>query len=614
MENRFGVKDLILSALVLVVIVLIFVQMMQYDRQWNLIQQSNRLLTEQTTDLSKIRRLLEQGSFSQVSSPGTAATSQPSVLAGFERVLHSQQQPDYAAGDWLVNSFLVIPDKLTPLISSDAYAAEIQSYVLDSLVARDPNSFKWLPRLAGSWKISDDQLTIDFNLRRGVTFSDGSDLTADDVIFTFDLIRNEQIEAPRARAYLDKLQSVTKTGDYSVRFVFKEPYFLSFEVAGTTGVLSKKFYSQFPPTEFNRSTGLLLGSGPYRLPDPKAWKPEAGKPIELVRNERYWGPTPSFNKLVWKIIGNPTAELTAFTNGETDAISPNADQYDQMLTKPDLVARTQHFALDRPNSGFGYIGWNERIGRDGKPSQFADARVRRAMTMLIDRETICKTIQKGYATVTASPFSVLTPQADPAIKPWPYDPAGAESLLAEAGFTRNGSQLIGPDGTPFHFKLSFPTTSTTIKRIVSFIHDSFATAGIDVTPDPLEWSVLLKHMDDRDYQAVSLGWTGGIEFDVFQLFSSKQMAGTGDNFIQYDSPEIDAAIDQARQIVDDDKRYIVWHQVQQIIQRDQPYTFLGITKQLQFDDKRLHGLEATKLGLNPYLEWYVPKSLQKYAD
>lgn len=610
MENRFGVKDLILFILVAALIVLVILGMLQYDRQWALMRQTNTLLNQQTTDLAHIRRLLEQGG---VPASAAAGTTQP-AMAGFERILKAQAAPDYAQGDDLVDTFGVVPDKLTPLISSDAYSAVVQGYILDTLVDRDPNTLKWIPRLAQSWKISDDQLTIDFQLRRGITFSDGSDLTADDVVYTFDLARNPQIEAPRVRAYLDKLDKVEKTGDYSVRFVFKEPYFKSFETAGATGIMSKKFYSQFSPTDFNRSTGLLMGSGPYRLPDPKNWRPEPGKPVELVRNERYWGPTPSFNRLVWKVIENPSARATAFRNGDTDIYGPTPDQYDLMVADPNLTARTHHYALEVPNAGFQYIGWNEKVGRDGKPSQFADPRVRRALTLLTDRTSICQNIMRGYATVISGPFSTLTPQADPSVHPLPYDPSEAEKLLAEAGFVRRGSQIVGSDGQPFHFKLMYATTSEVAKRVVSFIRDSYAKAGILVEPDPTEWSVLIKRLDDRQFDAVLLGWSGTIEFDAYQIFDSSQMAGTGDDFIQYKDERVDKAIEAARATVDDTKRMPLWHEVHRLLHEDQPYTFLFISKDLEFVNGRIHGIEVTKTGLNPALEWYVPKGMQKYTN
>jgi peptide/nickel transport system substrate-binding protein len=614
MENRFGLKDFFLFLILACLIGVVFLAMNQYDRQWALIQQTNTLLNQQTNDIAAIRRLLERGAL-------VTATTNPSAsdnfTAGFERVLKSHAAPDYAEGDDLVDTFMAVPEKLTPYVVNEVASDTVQGYVLESLCGRDPNTLAWIPALAKSWKISDDQLTIDFELRRGITFSDGSPFTADDVIFTFDLIRDPRIEAPAIQSYLDKLGSVTKLDDYHVRFVFKEPYFLSFEEVGGMGILPKSFYSKFTPEQINTSTGLLLGSGPYRLPDPTNWTPTPGAPVILVRNERYWGPTPSFNKMVWKVIENPAARTTSFENGDTDlfgglAGGPSPEQYDEMCANQQLVARTKHWSLDVPSEGFMYLGWNEV--KDGKPSVFADARVRRAMTMLTDRERIVKDIMRGYASVISGPFSPLTPQADPTINPWPYDPAAAEKLLADAGCTKKGDQLYGPDGTPVQFKIMYNSSNPVRTRIASYLQDAYAQAGILAQPEPQEWSVMLKRLDNRQFDVYLGGWGGSLEFDPYQIFDSTQITGTGDNFVHYSDPEADASIRKARSIVDDAKRMPVWHQVDQIFHRDQPYTFLFIEKDLDFVDGRIHGLDITKLGLNGTSEWYVPTTLQKYHD
>src|SRR5262249_31741594 len=156
------------------------VAMVQYDRQWQVMQQTNRLLAQQTTDLARIRRLLEQGI--SVAGPTSRASSQNPYL-GMENVLKAQAQPDYAQGDDLVDTFLATPAKLTPLVSTDLASWVVQSYVMDTLATQDFNTLVWTPRLAVAWKVSDDQLTMDFELRHGVTFSDGSPFTADDVVF-----------------------------------------------------------------------------------------------------------------------------------------------------------------------------------------------------------------------------------------------------------------------------------------------------------------------------------------------------------------------------------------------------------------------------------------------
>ena len=415
------------------------------------------------------------------------------------------------------------------------------------------------------------------------------------------------------------MKSVTKIDDDHVRFVFKEPYFLSFELAAATPIMPKAFYSKYSPEEFNRSTGLLMGSGPYRLDSPTDWRPVPGKPVVLVRNERYWGPAPSFNRCVWDIIENPAASNTAFRNGDTDMIDMitgglTSEQFDQMCADKALVDRTQHYVTDDPTEGFIYVGWNQKQGRDGKPTPFADPRVRRAMTMLTDRDSIVKNIMRGYATPITGPFCPLTPQADKSIKPYPYDPQAALKLLAEAGYTTQGDRLVGPDGKPLEFKLMFNSSNEIRKHIASFLRDSYAKAGILVTPEPVEWSVMLKRLDEQQFDVYLGGWSGTIEFDAYQIFSTSQIDGTGDNFIQFSDPALDKVIEQARATVDESKRMPLWHQADRILHVDEPYTFLYLDKGMTFVAGRIHGLDVTKLGLNGTNEWYVPRDIQKYHN
>jgi peptide/nickel transport system substrate-binding protein len=612
MENRFGLKDFVLLLLLLGVIVLLFLQMKQYDRQWQVVQETRDKLREQTSDLSRIRRLLERGAVVAATNPSAAANLDADL-----GVRKAREAPDYADGDSVVDIFYVIPDKLTPLVSTDLYSYTVQGYVLDTLLERDPVTLKWLPRLATSWKVSDDQLGIDLTLRRGVTFSDGEPLTADDVVFTVNWIKNEQVEAPRTRVYYDKVDRVEKTGDYGVRFVFKEPYFQALETAGLTQVLSKKFYSQFTPKQFNESTGLLIGSGPYQLRDYKNWRPEPGKPIELIANERYWGEPSAFKRLVWKVIELPPSRMTEFRNGGVDLFAdPTPEQFDTMKKDGELAKRTQFFDVDALTGGYRYIGWNQV--KDGKPTRFADPRVRRAMTMLIDRWAIVRDVMKGYATVNTGPFSHLSPQSDPSIQPWPFDPEGAQRLLAEAGFSRRGNVLVGPDGKDFRFQLMYNSNSDTSKRVVTLVKDSLARAGIIVDAAATEWSIVLQRTKEKQFDAVFMGWGGVVEEDPQQIFHSDSIKGVGDNCISYSNNALDRLIDKARTVVKDEERMPLWHQVHRIIHEDQPYTFMYADHELSAMDKRIRNVSVAKAspdqGLNPRTEWYVPAALQKHKD
>lgn len=610
MDNRFGLKDFVLSLLLIVLIISVWLAMKQYDRQWEVIDAIDRKLDEQTRELTQLRRTI---------SSGVVATHTPSQGISpqtdnnpFERVNTAQAQKDFAVGDWLVDAFSGGLAKLTPLLSGDLYASIIQNHVLDSLATRNPDTLQWQGLLAKGWQISDDGMTITFQLRDGITFSDGTPLTADDVVFTFDLIMNEEIAAPRHRAYFRTIERIEKIGTLEVTFHYREPYFEAFELAASFTVLPKHFYSQFSPEAFNQSVGLLLGSGPYRLEDPTNWKP--GKLIQLVRNDRYWGVPPAFDKLVYKEITNDVARLTAFRNGDIDLFAAQPEQYRAMLVDKALAERANHYEYLSPIGGYRYIAWNQR--RNDEPTRFADKRVRQAMTMLTDRAQLVQEVMLGYAVPATGPFNPNSKQQSPAVKLWPYDVDAAKKLLSQAGFEdRDGDGVLESEtGQPFQFKLTYPSGNDNYKKMSLFLKDAYAKAGIVVEPDPLEWSVFTERLRNKDYEAITLGWTSGIETDIYQMFHSSQMLAGGDNFMSYANEELDSTIDVARLTVDESKRIPLWHRCHDILHEDQPYTFLFFGKSLRFIDNRINNVEMVKLGLNPNDEWWVPRAKQRWTQ
>ncbi len=624
MDKRFTSKDFVLlSALSILLLVLLLV-MYQVDRQWTKMEQMTRVMSEQAQDLRTLRgamqsveRRLRDG-VAVSGAAGGGQTDVDEVPAAFRRAIAASEKDDFQTGDALVLAFGTGLKTLTPTISTDAYSSEVQSYVLESLLVRDPDTLQWQGLIARDWEYSVDGLTITFRLHEGVTFSDGMPLTAEDIAFTFAFIMNDAIAAPRDRAYLEKVESVTATGPYEVAFRFNEPYFNSLQLAGSMAIMARHFYEPFleRPEDFNQSRGLLFGSGPYRLPDPRGWTPDQGR-VELERNPRYWGPVqPPFDRVMWRVIENDAARLTTFRNREIDVYGASPREYQRLLDDRDLRARTHHFEYMAPTAGYNYIGWNQE--RNGAPTRFADRRVRQAMTLLTDQQRIIDEIMLGFAEAAVSPFSPRSPQHDPALVPRPFDAGKALALLKEAGFEdRNGDGVLqGPDGQSFDFELVFFQDNEDTRRIVLFLRDLYARVGIVLRPKPTEWSVMLDLINRKDFDAITLGWTSNVEIDIFQMFHSTQTMAGGDNFVHYRNPEFDRLVDQARAEVDVDARMPLWHAAERILYEDQPYTFLMRRKTLAFLDRRLHNLEITNLGLNMSrvpVEIYVPGPLQKYS-
>jgi peptide/nickel transport system substrate-binding protein len=612
MENRFGFKDLVLVVLLLAILVSLWLAMKQFDRQWEVTRQIETRLADQGDALRQLSDTLRQGV--AVRGDGAAVDEfNPADLPQY-RWLAARDLPGYAPGDWFVDAFAQTVGKLTPLISTDVYQSTIENYVTESLLSRDPETLEWIPWIAESWEVSDDGLTIGFDLRRGVRFSDGVELTSEDVVFTLDLIRNPQINAPRLVPYYEKVESVTAEGPYRVVFRLTEPYFQALSITGGMDILAKHYYEQFSPEEFNESTGLLFGSGPYKLPgDPEDWRPGSGS-VELVRNDEYWGPRPTLDRLIWREILDETAQLVSFRNGDIDRYGVRAERYSQLKDDADLLAKADLYEYRAVTGGYRYIGWNQLRGGEATP--FADVRVRRAMTMLINRPEMTQQLMAGLATVATGPFNPQSPQHAPDLQPMAYDPDAAKALLAEAGFAdRDGDGVLEDgDGRAFRFTLVYPSSNVGYQQMAQYLKDAYARAGVTMELDPTEFNTMIQRIGDRNFDAITLGWGGVIESDPKQIFHSDSIEGGGDNYIGYRNGELDRLIDQARITVDEDERLALWHRVHRILQQDQPYTFLFNFKSVIFLDQRFRNVKVTKVGLNGPLEYFVPDDRQRWTQ
>ncbi len=609
---------------------LVMLSMYMVDRQWRMMAGMKTTISSQADDLRSLRQTVQsvQNQLdSGITVAGVGQTDGQTGVAGahealagsaFRRAHKARQKEDFAEGDWYVNSFVASLKTITPIVSADADASSVQSYVVETLIQRNPDTLAWDGLLAKSWQVSDDGMTIEFTLRDNLVFADGVPVTATDVQFSFEFLMDERIAAPRLRAYYDKIASVEAIDSKTVKFVFAEPYFESLGLAGGMSVLAKHFYERFleDAETFNQSKGLLFGSGPYRLEDPENWTPDTGR-VELLRNQRYWGEVQSsYDRLIWNVIDNASARLAAFRNDTIDVYTAKPVEYQTLRDDAQIKDKSQNFEYMSPNAGYSYIGWNQV--RDNKPSLFADTRVRVAMTHLTDRQRIIDEIFLGYAEIAVSPFNPRSKQHNKSVEPWPADIEKGKALLAEAGFVdRDGDGVLENEaGEAFEFELVYFQGSDDTKRIVLFLKDLYARAGISLIPKPTEWSVMLDFLESRNFDAIILGWSSGIETDIDQMFHSDQITD-GDNFVSYKSEALDQLIDQARASVVEEERMPIWQEAEAVMHETQPYTFLMRRKSLLFIDDRFKNIEITNLGLNTAqvpVETYVPLSLQKHSE
>jgi peptide/nickel transport system substrate-binding protein len=344
-----------------------------------------------------------------------------------------------------------------------------------------------------------------------------------------------------------------------------------------------------------------VGSGPYVFEN---W--QVGKEIVLGRNENYWGAKPKLKKIVYRFISNDIARIQALRSHEIDMVRATEEQFADLTAEEGFQDEFNCLAWWIPQVPFYYMCWNQDT------PFFSDRRVRLAMTHIVDREKIVSSLLKGNGKVTTGPFYINSEQYDKSIEPWPYDIDRAKELLDEAGWIdSDGNGIRERDGTEFSFEFTIPSRSVYYSRLGKMLKDSAAKVGIDVVIDPVEWSILMVKVNDRKFEAVSMGWGGDVLQDPYQLWHSSQIGNRGSNYAGFRNAEADAIMEEGRRTLDVGKRTKLYHKLNAILHHEQPYTFLYTRPIFRIVDKRFKNVKIYPFGPN-YFEWYVPKSEQRY--
>ncbi len=502
-------------------------------------------------------------------------------------------------GDWLIYNLGAEPATLNPITARDAYESNVNGdNIYETLVKRDNESLEIIPLLAESWQISDDKLTYTFNLKKNIKWHDGKPFTSEDVVFSFKKIMDPKVDSARLKAYYQEIKNVEAIDSHTVKFTYSRPYFLALEFCGGMPIVPKHIFDK---GDFNKNPAGRhpIGTGPYIF---SKW--ETGREIVLEKNPEYWGEKPHLEKIVFKIINDPNVAFQVLRKGEVDFAGLTPIQWEKQSKTKKFEQKFNKHAFFRPN--YSYIGWNL-----DRPF-FSEKKVRKAMTHLVNRELILEKILFNLGATVTSPFYINGNEYDKDIKPLEFNPKIAKSLLDEAGWVDSDSDGIrDKNGVKFEFEFLIPNASDTSEKISTILKEEMDKVGIVMNIRKIEWAVFVQRLNERKFDAVTLGWSMGVESDPYQVWHSSQMEGGGSNFIGFKNDEADRIIEQARKEFDKEKRIELYRKFISIIHDEQPYTFLFCRKSTIAVNKRFHGINVYPLGVD-FLEWYVPAKLQKY--
>jgi peptide/nickel transport system substrate-binding protein len=480
------------------------------------------------------------------------------------------------------------PRYLNPVLETRFELANM--LIFEGLVGLDAR-LEPVPRLAESWDVSGDARTITFKLREGVTWHDGTPLTARDVAFTFEQIRS--VEAPSLwKAYMSSVEQVSTPDDRTVVVEYARPYAPGL-VTWTVGILPQHIYGKgdLVSSDGNREP---IGTGPYRL---ARWEP--GKRLMLQANDTWWFGRPHIDTIELVVGTSESGALDALRKGELDLVRI-ADLTE--WTKAQLPEFRQAFEVsDVVESRFRLIAWNALR----KP--YDDARVRQALTFALNRERVIDDVLLGQGRPLSAPFFPNMFGADPSIAPYPFDLDRAVKLLDEAG-------LPSKDGRRLEIQLLSlesqrgPTTDATM----AIFRSDLRAIGIELKLTYLPATEFFERTVLRDYDALYFGWLPDIsDPDPYALLHSSQI-GSGANYAGYSDPDVDDLLEEAR-AAGRDERKALYHRLHRVLGEAQPYTMLYAPYGHYAWNRRLRGVNPRDLGPQPRFPgvarwWIAPKS------
>jgi peptide/nickel transport system substrate-binding protein len=428
-----------------------------------------------------------------------------------------------------------------------------------------------------SWQTSADGLFDKVVLRDDLVWSDGTPITAHDVAFTYRLIMDPRVPVPAVRSGTDQMRSVHAYDDRTLVFFHREP--LATNVWNINfPVLPRHVYEQTweaDPTLKDSPEHVKLEEqpvcgGPYEIVSRKR-----GQEIVLRRREN-WSTVrgkqvrerPYFAGIRFRIIEDPNTSLLALKAGEIDEMMLQPEQWTTQTTGGDFAERNTR--VTAPEWVSFHFGWNI-----GTPF-FADRRVRRAMGYAFDHQRMLDQLCYGLYTPCTGPFP---PEAWMASKrkgePFRQDLDTAEALLDEAGWVDHDNDGVRDkeiDGrlVPFEFSMLVSQQPHRVK-ICTLLKENLEQIGVRMNVRPLEATVIQQLTQERKFQAYFGGWGSGTDPD-----SSENIWATnaGRNFVGYSNPEVDRLFVEGRRELDRGKRAEKYGRIQDILQDDQPYTWL----------------------------------------
>ncbi|WP_036477466.1 ABC transporter substrate-binding protein [Myxosarcina sp. GI1] len=536
----------------------------------------------------------------------------------------------------LVQAILSDPKTFNPILATDATSSSVGDMMFDGLVSQNPITSKIEPALAESWEMSEDNLQIVFTLRKGLQWSDGEPITADDVVFSYDgLYLNEEIPSSSRDVIRigesQALPKVRKLNDLQIEFSVPEPFAPFLDTIGGLSILpahilQPKVENKTPDGKPLFLSTWTIDASPENIVANSAYKLKnyvTNQRLIFEANPYYWKKEvvnkniPYIERVIWEIIESTDTFLLQFRSNSLDSISVSPE-YFSLLKKEE---KRGNFTIYNggPDYGTNFITFNLNQGsKNGKPligsnklRWFNNVNFRKAVAHAINRPRMVNNIYRGLGQPQNSPISVQSPFFYEGLIGYDYNPEKAKLLLQKAGFKYNDKQqLVDSEGNRVSFVLYTNSGNKIREEMGNQVEEDLAKIGIDVKFRLVNFNVLVgKLSNSLDWEAIILGFTGGNEPNGganlwavdgnLHFFNQKPTAGQepieGRVVADWEAKIGELFVAGAKEL-DKEKRKAIYAEIQQIVSDKAPIIYLVNPLALGAVRNKYEGIDYSALG------------------
>jgi len=505
--------------------------------------------------------------------------------------------PAYERGNTLTVAASSLKGVFNPILANDVYDMWVTRGVFDPLVGYDATGAVVANGVASDWKVSKDRLTYTFNIKKGIKFHDGEELTAADVEFTYYAIADPEYDGSRGpvvedlvgmAAYrtgaVDKIIGIKVIDNYTISFTINEANINKIRDFNY-GIMPKHYYAYNSWAEFKSKLKEPVGSGIMKF---KTYEPDEYVALETF--EGYYKGAAKIDGVIIKIIPEET-QPTAIASGSVDLANPAAtiETYEMMVGTG--IVNVQEFS----DNSYRYVGFNLR------KDKFADKGVRQALAYGIRMDEYIKNEWKGFAQRVNSP---ILPNSWAAANPsvlneYNYNLEKAQLLLAEAGWIKNSEGKLMKDGEAFVIEWTTYSESQWPLNLIAIARNNWGELGIEVNVNVLDFNnVVTKVFDNQDFDVWNMVWSVALDPDPYEIFHSDNMTLGGFNAGGFNNEKSDELIKLAGSEYDQKKRSKYYQEWSKLVNEELPYLFVSSDVKIWGANKRVKNMT-----LGSYWDW-----------